>query len=58
MHAAMNIGVLGLLIVHQAINHWLRHLARGCVIEINQRFARNLDTEYGEIGAYRGDIQS
>ena len=51
MHAAIDIGVLARLIAHQPVDHWLRHLARRRVIEIDQRLAVDLELENRKIGA-------
>ncbi len=50
MHAAVDVGVLRRLVAHHAVDHRLRHLARGRVVEIHQRLAADLEPEDREVG--------
>ena len=49
MHGAVDIGMLLTLVAHDAIDDRLWHLAAGGIIQVDQRFAGNLQLEHGEI---------
>src|SRR3954465_15654017 len=58
-HANINVdvGMLSCLIMHQAIDHLLRHLAGCRIVEIDQRFSLNLEFKYRKIGANAFDVE-
>ena len=56
MDAAMNIGVVVFVIMHERINDAAGLLRRGGVVEINQRLAVDLLMENGKISAQFGPI--
>ena len=49
MHAAMNVGVVVLVVARDRVDHRLRLLRRGGVVEVDQRLAVNLLLENREI---------
>ena len=49
MDAAMDVGIVVFVIMHQRVNHRARFLRRGGVVEINQRLAVDLLVEDREI---------
>jgi hypothetical protein len=51
MYAAMHVGVIMAVQMHDAVDNRLRLLARGRVIQINQRLVAYKFSQYGEIGA-------
>src|SRR5919199_5179264 len=57
MDAAMNVGVFIQVVAVQRIDHHLRLLARGRVVEIDQRLAMNLPLQDREIFADFTDIE-
>ena len=54
--AAMDIGVVVFVIMHQRVNHRARFLRRGGVVEIHQRLAVDLLIENRKILSQRGPI--
>ena len=52
MHAAMHIGINGIIFIHQRINYQTGFLRRRTVIEINQRFTVNRTAQYRKILTY------
>ena len=50
VHRAVDVGVLFLLVAHDAVDDLLRHLAARGVIQVDQRLAGNLQLEYREVG--------
>ena len=54
--AAMDIGVVVLVIMHQRVNHRARFLRRGGVVEINQRLAVDLLIEDRKILSQRRPV--
>ena len=51
VHAAMDVGVLRRLVAHQAVDHLLRHLTAGGVVQVHQRFAVDLEFQDRKFGA-------
>ena len=51
VYAAMDVGVIVLIVVRNGVNHSARFLRGGCVIQINQRLAVNLLGKNREIAA-------
>ena len=51
MHAAMNIGVVRLVVARDCVDHRSRLLRCGGVVEINERLAVNFPLEDWKIGA-------
>ena len=56
--AAVDVGVVVFVIMHQRVNHRARFLRRRGVVEINQRLAVDLLVEDGEILSQRGPVNS
>ena len=54
--AAMDVGVVVFVIMHQRVNHRARLLRRGGVVEINQRLAVDLLVEDGKILPQRSPV--
>ena len=57
MHSAIDIRMLACLVTHQAIDHWLRHLAGGCIIEVDQWFSFDLKLQNWKIGTHTCDVE-
>jgi hypothetical protein len=57
VHAAIDIGVLARLVVHQAVDYRLRHLTGCGIVEINQRFPLDLEIEDRKISANAFDVE-
>ena len=56
VHAAMNIGVLRLVVIHDGIDHGLGLLGSGGVVQVNERLAVNLCRQNREILAQAVDV--
>src|SRR5262249_19659072 len=56
MEAAMHVGIFGRIDLVEAIEHGLRLLRRGGVVEIHQRFAIDLHGQDGKIPADALDV--
>ena len=56
MHCAVYVRVLGRLVAHQAVDHLLRHLAGGRIVQIDQRLAARPEFEDRKIGADALDV--
>ena len=54
MDAAVNIGVIALIIIHERVDDALRFLRRGGVVEVDERLPVDLLVEDREIGAEVG----
>lgn len=57
MHAAIDVGMLSLLIMHQAVDDLLRHLAGRRVVEVDQRLPFDLELEYRKVSANLFNIE-
>ena len=57
VHATVDVGMLSSLIMHQAIDHLLRHLAGCRIVEIDQRISLDLKFEYRKIRANAFDVE-
>lgn len=56
VQAAVHVGVLALVGFRHAVEHRIRLLRRGGVVEIDQRLAINLHRQRGEILSHAGDV--
>ena len=51
MHAAMDVGVVSLVVANDRINDHLRLLGRGCIVQVNQRPAAHSLPEDRKVSA-------
>ena len=58
MNGAVDVRVLARLVLHEAVDHRLRHLARSRVVEKDERVTVHLQLEDREIGAYALDVEA
>jgi hypothetical protein len=57
MYRTVDIRVLARLVAHQPVDHRLRHLARGCVVQEDERLSLHRKLKDREIGADALDIK-
>src|ERR1700722_1375674 len=57
MGGTMNVGVLVFVKIRNAVDHALRLLRGGCVVQPDQRMAVHLFVQYRKVAAHRADVE-